>query len=205
MVANLAHVRNERPPGIYLYWIPLVAGGSGFVRLNGRIYERLHARRHRRRARALYHTALEVHPSKSARFVVETMWPQPDRNGETRGVVGEGPVFASWLSVTRVFRYEVRCWPNGSLPDAEAATGGPRMISDDVSIAERLLALTELVPTLTWGRDVAGVGDMWNSNSVISWLLACGGVEMSAISPPDGGRAPGWETGIAVAQRTLGL
>lgn len=130
------------------------------------------------------------------------MWPQPDRNGEARGVVREGPVFASWLSFTRVFRYEVRCWPNGSLPDAEAASGGPRLVSDDVAIAERLLALTEMVPSLTWGRDVSGVGDMWNSNSVISWLLARSGVEMSGICAPDGGRAPGWEAGITVAQKT---
>jgi hypothetical protein len=196
-------VKEERPPGIYLFWIPLGAGGSGFVRLNGRIYERLHARRHQRHPRALYHTALEVYPTKSARFVVETMWPQPDGNGEARGVVREGPVFAGWLSFTRVFRYEVRCWPNGSLPDAEAASGGPRPVSNDVAIADRLLALTEMVPSLTWGRDVSGVGDMWNSNSVISWLLARSGVEMSEIHAPDEGRAPGWEAGITVAQRTL--
>lgn len=196
-------MREERSPGIYLYWIPLGAGGSGFVRFNGRIYERLHARRHRRQPRALYHTALEVHRPGGARFVVETMWPQPDRNGETRGVVGQGPVFAGWLSLTRVFRYEVRRWQNGSLPDAEAAVGGPRLVSDDVAIAERLLALTEMVPCLIWGRDVAGVGDMWNSNSVISWLLARSGVGISGIRAPDGGRAPGWEAGITVAQRTL--
>ncbi len=30
--------------GIRLYWIPLGAGGSGFVRLNGRIYEAFKAR-----------------------------------------------------------------------------------------------------------------------------------------------------------------
>lgn len=131
------------------------------------------------------------------------MWPQPDRNGAARGVVVEGPVFADWLSFTRVFRYEVRRWSNGSLPDADAALGGPRLVSDDAATAERLLALTESVPPLTWGQDVAEVDDMWNSNSVISWLLARSGVEMSEIHAPDGGRAPGWEAGLAVVERPL--
>ena len=33
------------------------------------------------------------------------------------------------------------------------------------------------VPTPVWGRDELGTGDMWNSNSVISWAIACGGLD----------------------------
>jgi hypothetical protein len=40
---------------------------------------------------------------------------------------------------------------------------------------------------------------MWNSNSVISWLLARSGLRPEEIHPPFGGRAPGWEAGLRVA------
>lgn len=184
--------------GVYLYWIPLGAGGSGFVRLNGRVYEWASSRRERRAPLDLYHTALEVWLPEG-RFVVETMWPRPDRVGGARGVVVDGPVFASWLGFSRIFRYEVRSWRDGMLPDAGDAVGGPRLVSSDVATAVRLLELVGSVPELVWGRDQAGVGDMWNSNSVISWLLTRSGIDMDVVSAPDGGRAPGWDAGLAVA------
>jgi hypothetical protein len=43
---------------------------------------------------------------------------------------------------------------------------------------------------------------MWNSNSVISWALVRAGVIDAAGSPPAGGRAPGWDAGVAVARRS---
>lgn len=184
--------------GIYLYWIPLGAGGTGFVRMNGRIYEGIKASLEGRRPLDLYHTALEVRVPEGA-FVVETMWPQPDVNTESRGVVAEGPVFARWLAFTRVFRYEVRCWPDGSLPDRDQAIGGPQRIGDEPGVSRRLLELAASVPTNTWGRDPTGIGDMWNSNSVISWLLARVGLPMETIQPPPDGRAPGWDSGIVAA------
>ena len=42
---------------------------------------------------------------------------------------------------------------------------------------------------------------MWNSNSLISWLLARSGIETAPIHPPLGGRAPGWHAGLVVAAR----
>jgi hypothetical protein len=42
---------------------------------------------------------------------------------------------------------------------------------------------------------------MWNSNSVISWLLARSGLPTEVIRPPAGGRAPGWHAGLVVARR----
>jgi hypothetical protein len=185
---------------IDLYWIPLGAGGSGFVRLNGRIYEGITARLARREPLDLYHTALQVHLPEG-RFVVETMWPSPDGDTASRGVAVEGPVFGSWMARRRLFRYEVRVWRDGVLPDAEQAVGGPRTVGTDAEVARRLIAEVAAVPPLVWGRDQLGVGDMWNSNSVISWLLARSGLDMDAIGPPEGGRAPGWQAGVFAAAR----
>ena len=191
---------NIEGANIYLYWIPLGAGGSGFVRLNGRIYEGVAARLQHRRAMALYHTALQVEVPEG-RFVLETMWPSPDANTNSRGVVVQGPVGSRRLSLIRTFRYEVRRWHNGVLPDADEAIGGPQRVSGEIEQARRLLDLVPSVPALTWGRDQLKTGEMWNSNSVISWLLVGSGVAMDSIHPPNGGRAPGWDSGITIAER----
>jgi hypothetical protein len=190
----------ETPARIHLFWIPLGAGGSGLVRLNGRIYEWFKARSEGRRPLDLYHTALQVHLPEGF-FVVETMWPSPDGDTAARGVVLEGAVGTSPLGRFRTFRYEVRRWRDGVLPDAEEAVGGPRQVSDDPHQARRLLDLAESVPALIWGRDQLETGEMWNSNSVISWLLTRAGLSMRAIHPPEGGRAPGWDAGIAIASK----
>jgi hypothetical protein len=57
---------------------------------------------------------------------------------------------------------------------------------------------------MIWGRDELGLGEMWNSNSVVSYLLARSGVDLAPIAPPAGGRAPGWEVGIKVGQSRQG-
>ncbi len=192
----------DRPSGkIDLYWIPLGADGSGFVRLNGRIYEGIKARLEHRRPLALFHTALQVHVP-DGRFVVETMWPSPGRGVASRGVVVEGPVFNRRIARLRTFRYEVRRWRSGVIADAEMAAGGPRTVSTELEQAHRLLELTAFIPALTWGRDELQTGEMWNSNSVIAWLLARSGLSVGAIRPPEGGRAPGWAAGLAIARNS---
>jgi hypothetical protein len=57
------------------------------------------------------------------------------------------------------------------------------------------------VPTPVWGRDELGTGEMWNSNSVIAWVIARSGIDAESIQPPQGGRAPGWHAGVLVANR----
>ena len=42
---------------------------------------------------------------------------------------------------------------------------------------------------------------MWNSNSVVAWLLARAGLPVDDITPPPGGRAPGWQSGLITARR----
>jgi hypothetical protein len=191
--------REASQASIDLYWLPLGAGGW-FVRLNRRIYEAIHALLERRRPRDLYHSALEVRVPEG-RFVIENSWPIPDAKGASRGVVVEVPVASRRIARFRLFRYEVRRWRNGVISDAHEAVASPRPLSDDPLLARRLLDLVAYLPSPVWGRDELGTGEMWNSNSVISWLLARSGLPTNAISPPAGGRAPGWEAGLVTARR----
>jgi hypothetical protein len=184
---------------IELYWLPVGAGGW-FVRLNGRIWEAVQARREHRQALDLYHTALVVRVPEG-RFVVENCWPIPDADGPSRGVAVEGPVGSRRLGRWRVFRYEVRRWPGGVIADASEAVASPQRLSDDPVVARRLLALVGSLPSPVWGRDELGTGEMWNSNSVIAWLLARSGLPTGSIHPPAGARAPGWQAGLVMARR----
>ena len=122
---------------IELYWLPLGAGGR-FVRLNGRIYEALHALVERRRPLDLYHSALEVR-GPEGRFIIENCWPIPDQESAARGVVVEGPVGSRRMARWRVFRYEVRRWRDGTIADADEAVASPQPLSDDLLVAGRLL------------------------------------------------------------------
>ena len=185
---------------IDLYWIPLGAGGSGFVRLVGKVYEALMARRDHRKPRALHHTALRVHTPDGS-FAVEMVLPSRGGDPASRGVVLEGAVASARLVRWRIFRYEVRRWRDGILLDTEQFVGGPQRLSDDRGQAGRLLERTNSVPPLVWGRDQLHAGEMWNSNSVISWLLAKAGVPVEEIEAPPGARAPGWDAGIVIARR----
>ena len=56
------------------------------------------------------------------------------------------------------------------------------------------------MPRLTWGRDELRLGEMWNSNSVVSWLLAGSRHETDLLGPPAGGRAPGWNAGLRLVR-----
>jgi hypothetical protein len=184
---------------IDLYWIPLGAGGRS-VRWNGRIYEALASRREHRPSCNLYHAALVVTDSDGTRFVIE-MAPAWSERSSDRGVVRKGPVGAKLLGRCRAFQYEVRCWRNGRIADLADAVQSPNRVSTDPRQAAALLDLVITIPPLTWGRDELGSGDMWNSNSLVAWLLARSGQDMGAIQPPDAGRAPGWNAGLALAAR----
>jgi hypothetical protein len=181
-----------------LYWLPLGAGGRS-VRVNGRVFEAVAARLARRPPCDLYHSALEVRVPEGA-FVIE-MTPVPDGNGATRGVVLEGPVGSRAVGRLRLLRYEVRRWRGGSIPDVGEAVESPQRVTDDEDRARRVLELVRDAPAAVWGRDELGAGEMWNSNSLIAWLLARAGLPAASIDPPAGGRAPGWRSGLVVARR----
>ncbi len=181
---------------IDLYWIPLGAGGH-FVRFNGMAFEAVSARVEHRPRSDLYHSALEV-TVPDGRFVIE-MTPIPRATFCDHGAVREGPVGVRWAGRFRLFRYQIRRWPNGVIPDARYAVASPVRITEDVGCGRRLLDLVPLVPPLVWGRDELRAHDMWNSNSVVSWLLDRSGIDVAAIRPPAGGRAPGWSAGLVAA------
>ena len=183
---------------VNLYWLPLGAGDH-CVRLNGRLYEAIVARKQRRTAQDLYHSALEVQ-LRDDRFVIESAPGWGSRESD-RGVVCEGPVGLVWLGHSRFFRYEVRRWHNGVIPDASAAVASPIKVGTMVAQAEQLLELVPRSPTATWGRDELRTGEMWNSNSLIAWLLASSGHDVGVVSPPAHGRAPGWSAGLVIAAR----
>jgi hypothetical protein len=186
------------PSSVTLYWLPLGAGGH-CIRRNGRIFEALAAGREHRAARDLYHSALQVRLGAD-RFIVE-MTPVMGSKVADRGVVCEGPVGSRLLRGSALFRYEVRRWRGGAIPDVREAVASPRIVSDDAISAREVLRLVPLVPALTWGRDESHTGEMWNSNSLTAWLLARSSHPMDNIGPPPRGRAPGWHAGLVIAAR----
>jgi hypothetical protein len=183
-----------------LYWIPAGAGAN-VVRISSKLFEAVSAFAARRPRCDLYHSVLAISESKG-HFIIE-LAPVPDLNGELRGVLAEGPVATRWLSRFRVFRYEIRLWLEGEIPDIDYAIASPVRITDDAKIAEKILDTLPSIPTPVWGRDEFDTGEMWNSNSVISWVLARSGVSTESIHPPANGRAPGWDAGLALAAQGL--
>lgn len=184
---------------LHLSWIP-VGAGQHVVRTSTMVYETLAARRQQRPRQTLYHCALEVRLDAD-RWTVEMApaWGGPDGD---RGVTVTGPVGLRPLGASRLFRYEVRVWRGGVVPDLELAVGDPVHVATDEDRTRRLLAAGSRVPELTWGRDELGLGDMWNSNSMVAWLLASSGHDVSVLGPPGTGRAPGWSAGVELAHRS---
>ena len=183
---------------IDLYWLPLGAGGH-VVRWNGRVYEALVARREHRAPAPLFHSAMQIRLDGTT-YAVE-MGPVWNVAAPNRGTVCQGPVGSTRLGRFRAFQYEVRVWPDGVIPDLAEAVGSPVRVSDDPAQVTAVLELLPRVPPLTWGRDELGTGDMWNSNSLVSWLLVTAGLDIERVPLPAGGRAPGWDAGVAVAKR----
>jgi hypothetical protein len=137
-----------------LYWLPLGAGGHS-VRLNGQIFETVAAFVERRPPCDLYHSALIVRVPMG-RFVIEQA--PAGRNGSERGVVSEGAVWTSRAARFRIFRYELRCWRNGVIPDISEAVDSPLRLTDDPELAQRLLELVPALPTHVWAATSCAPG-----------------------------------------------
>ena len=189
---------SEPKATIDLYWLPLGAGGN-FVRVIGRAYEWIASRIGNRPAYDLYHAALQIDVPEGT-FVIEQA-PIRNSHGAERGVVAQGAVGSRWIRRLPIFRYEIRVWPGGEIPDIGEAVDSPRQLSDDVDVARRLLETVKQIPTPVWGRDELNTGEMWNSNSVVAWILTRSQLDAASVLPPAGGRAPGWQGGILAAQR----
>ena len=183
-----------------LYWIPLGAGTHVVAR------QRPDLRGHHRVLRpatALRHLPCRAVATTDDGTIAVEMAPVPDGNGrDERGVVAEGPVGLRWLGAWRIFRYEIRCWERGVIPDLADAVASPIRLSDDPNVIARVLHTLPSVPTPVWGRDELDAGEMWNSNSVVSWTLSSAGLDVDRVALPPGGRAPGWDAGRCVAGRS---
>jgi hypothetical protein len=195
-----ARRRQQETASVELYWLPLGAGdASRCVRWNGRMFEAVTAYHQHRHALDLYHSALIVRLGRD-RYAIE-MAPVWGNKVPGRGVVAEGAVGLPWLGRSRYFRYEVRRWLGGTIPDIAEAVASPQYLSTDTGRARELLDLVPVFPAATWGRDELHAGEMWNSNSLIAWLLASSGHDTGAVEMPAHGRAPGWSAGLVVAAR----
>lgn len=177
-----------------LWWLPVGAGGHLVIHTS-RWWELWRAWREKREPQLLFHAALEVYAG-SGKYVIE-MAPAWGRHPSPRGVVATGPVGSRVLGASRLFRYEIRCWPDGIIDDLAYAPADPVVISLSRADAEALLRRTATAPLLVWGAPVPG-GDMWNSNSLVAWLLEESGIDATKLHPPSG-RAPGWAAGIQAA------
>jgi hypothetical protein len=184
-----------------LYWIPLGAGAR-VVRASGWLYEAAIAAVQRRPRADIYHAAL-VAELDGVRTTIEVAPTFDDRGCSERGVVGSGPVGVRFLGRFELFRYEIRCWPGGIIPDLAFAVASPVELTNAPADIDAVVDIVARVPTPVWGRDELGAGEMWNSNSVVSWVLARCKLLDRAGSPPERGRAPGWRAGIVAADRGL--
>ncbi|MFW2514238.1 hypothetical protein ACNI3K_10720 [Demequina sp. SO4-13] len=174
-----------------LLWLPVGADGHVVIHTSA-WWERWRAAVERRSPAPLFHAAMELRLA-GVPAVIE-MAPAWGAGSGDRGVLATGPVGLGWLGRSRFFRYEVRCWAYGAIPDRAWAVGEPIVLTSDAGTITRMLTSVGSVPTLTWGRPVPGAGDMWNSNSLISWVIGSAGLRTDR-EPPDGGRAPGWAAG----------
>ena len=88
-----------------------------------------------------YHSALVVRVPEG-RFVIEQA-PIRDSDGGERGVVAHGAVGSRRAGRFRIFRYEVRRWRDGVIPDIGEAVESPQQLTGDPLLAQRVL---DLVP-----------------------------------------------------------
>ncbi|OCI32870.1 hypothetical protein OERS_04620 [Oerskovia enterophila] len=195
--ADMTEVDSEGRNSVSLIWLPVGAGGH-VVKHTSAWWERACAFVERRRPATLFHAALELCVD-GVPYVVEMAPAWAVTSGE-RGVVATGPVGARWLGRSRYFRYEVRCWAHGVIPDREFAWTSSVVVTVDKAAVARVLCTVSDVAPLTWGRRATGASEMWNSNSLVSWVLARSGLSTSHLLPP-GGRAPGWRAGCEVAEQ----
>ena len=99
------------------------------VRTTGKIYETLTALLQRRLRRSLYHSALVATTERQT--MIEMAAVLDARGPQERGVVAEGAVGSRCLRRFRVFRYEIRRWPDGLILDLPYAIGGPVRVTDE--------------------------------------------------------------------------
>lgn len=185
-------------PGVELWWMSVGAGTSRVQQASLRLWEAIEAARARRPRARLVHSALKLHDG-TATWTLELT---PAFVAAATPPLITGPVGLGAAGRLRLFRYQLVCLPGETFPDEAWAVAQARL-PGEAELAARLLALAPTVPRHVWGRRVHGTREMWTSDSVVSWLLARAGVDVPAVAPPAGTRAPGWGAGLALARRRV--
>ncbi len=180
-----------------LYWIPVGAGTSRFQQASLRWWEAFEATRARRPRTELLHSALKLRTGQGSAFTLELT---PAFVSAPVEPIVTGAVGVRGADRLKLFRYALRCIPAETIPDEQWAVAGPIHLTGDCGVVQRILDLAPSVPRHVWGRRVRGTREMWTSDSVISWLLIQAGLDVSFAGPPPGGRAPGWDAGIALGR-----
>lgn len=183
---------------VNLWWLPVGAGGHVVIHTS-RWWESMVAHREHRSPHPLFHAALEVFDGES-RYTIE-MAPAWGHPASFHGVVCRGPVGSALLGASRFFQYEARCWRDGIIPDLQWAPAPPTRLRLSPAAARDLVVHAGVAPRLIWGRDPFGIGDMWNSNSLVAWLLHTSDIDTTLLGPPGDGLAPGWRCGAVAAER----
>lgn len=186
---------NDETDFLDLCWLP-VGAGTRVQAASLWLYESVAARIGRRPKATLYHAALKFGVD-ARRYTLELM-PIPREQHEEPLMTG--PVGTRLAARLRIFQYQLRLRESAELPDEQWIASVHRLASDPSAI-EGVLGHARLVPPYTWGRRVPGTKEMWTSDSALSWLLTRAGVALGEAGPPPGGRAPGWDAGIAIARR----
>lgn len=124
-------------PHALLWWLPVGAGGHIVIHTS-HWWELWDAARTKRAPQPLFHAALEVFTTQT-RHVIEMApaWGQADA---ARQVVATGPVGVRPLGRWALFRYEVRCWDGGDIPDRGYAVDKPVRIPLAAGDAESMVA-----------------------------------------------------------------
>ena len=185
------------PCYVDLYWIPVAAGTSRLQQASLAWWEAFEALRCRRPRATLLHSALKIALGDDETYTLEVA---PAFISGATPPLATGPVGVRGADRWRLFRYQLRSLVVEKLPDEEWAVASPVRLADSCTVVQQLLELAPSVPRHTWGRRARGTREMWTSDSTVSWLLTRTGIDLSSVQPPAGGRAPGWQAGIDLAQ-----
>ena len=178
---------------IDLYWIP-VGAGKHLQSWSLALYEFLAAVCARRPRATLYHGALKIRLRGRSQTIELMTVPRRQPNPPLM----TGPLWIRGADRWRLFRYQLYSADSDRFPDEKWAVGSPKRLTTDPATVERLLESAPALPSHTWGRRAAGTTEMWTSDSATSWLLARSGIDLSQITLPEDGRAPGWKAGAEV-------
>ena len=166
------------------------------MRFNGHLCAPRKTCLERRRPCEVRHSALQIQVPEGRFVVAQT--PVPRLSVERRGVVAEGAVGASWAGRFRIFRYEIRLWRNGHIPDVAEAVDSPQRLNSDETLCVARARPGVEVPTPVWGR-MGCDREMWNWKAITASTSTAAGSRL-VDTASRGGPPPGSRAGVTAAR-----